>query len=174
MMNAEDQRQQGTQDCEPIKIRNRDIFVLQDVIRVMQEVRALETRRQWQRERMTNITRHLTGMPIQHGGMGGLDAAFAALAQLEDDHKEKVKEYICKLKAAEQIVNGIGNPFMRTFVTMMYIENLSAKMVRSELNLSEWGFKRARQAVEQAEDMGRVVWRVRYILVQGNNITQSV
>jgi hypothetical protein len=63
----------------------------------------------------------------------------AALAQLKDNHKEKVKEYIRKLKAAEQIVNGIGNPLIRTFVTMMYIENLSAKTVRSVLNMSEWG-----------------------------------
>lgn len=63
-------------------------------------------------------------------------------------------------------MNGIGNPFIRTFVTMMYIENLSTKTVRSELNLSEWGFKRARQAVEQTDDMGSVVWRERYILIQ--------
>ena len=167
-MKHEDQKQCGPQDCEPIKIRNRDIPVLQDVIRVMQEVRALETRRQWQRERMYNITQHLTGMPKQQGEHGGLEAAFAAVAELEDEHKEKVKEYTRKLKAAERIVNGIGNPFMRTFVTMMYIENLSAKTVRSELNMSEWGFKRARQAVEQAEYMKCVVWRERYVIVQGS------
>lgn len=168
MMNAEEQKRQGTQGHEPIRVHNRDIPILQDVIRVMQEVRALETRRQWQRERMTNITKHLTGMPRQQGVGGGLEAAFSALAQLEDDHKEKVKEYIRKLRAAEQIVNGIGNPFMKTFVTMMYIENLSAKTVRSELNMSEWGFKRARQAVEQAEDMGSVVWRERYMFLQSS------
>lgn len=98
--------------------------------------------------------------------MAGWKLPFTAVAELEDEHKGKVKEYTRKLKATERIVNGIDNPFIRTFVTMMYIENLSAKTVRSELNLSEWGFKRARASVEQAEDMGSVNCRDRYILVQ--------
>lgn len=75
-LKQENQKQCGLQDCELIKIRNRDIPVLQDVIYVMQEVRVLEIRRQWQRERMYSITQHLTGMPKQQGEHGGLEAAF--------------------------------------------------------------------------------------------------
>ena len=153
---------------EAVTVNNRDILVLQEVIYVMQEIRALERRREWQRARMHNITQHLTGMPSQHGGQGGLDAAFAAIAQLEHEHKAKVKAYARKLKAAERIINEICNPFMRTFVVMMYVENLPQRVVRSELNISEWGFKRARQAVEMAEDMGKVVWRDRYIRIHEN------
>lgn len=149
-------------DCQPIRIKNRDILVLQDVIHVMQEVRALETRRLWQRERMTNITHHLTGMP-SGGGPSGLDEAFATVAALEDEHKERVKEYTRRLKTAERIINEIGNGFMRTFVTMMYLENCPPKYVRCELNLTEKGFRTAREAVEQAPNMASVKWRNRYI-----------
>lgn len=153
-------------DCETIRVNNRDILILQEVICVMQEVRALETRREWQRERMYNITQHLTGMPSQHGQTGGLEAAFASVAALEDEHKDKVKEYTRKLKAAERIINSIGNHFMRVFVMMMYVENIPPKKVRSELNLSERGFRTARTAVEQAQDMASVKWRDRYILAK--------
>jgi len=111
---------------------------------------------------MMNITHHLTGMPGDGSIPHGLDEAFASVATLEDEHKEKVKDYTCKLKTAERIINEIGNEFLRTFVTMMYIENLPERTVRTELNMSEWGFRRTRQAVEQAESMGSVVWRERY------------
>lgn len=148
---------------ESIKVNNRDILILQDVIRVMQDIRALETRREWQRERMMNITHHLSGMP-GGGTPHGLNEAFASVAALEDEHKEKVKKYTRRLKAAERIINEIDNGFMRTFVTMMYVENQPEKIIRVELNMSEWGFRRARQAVEQAEDMRGVVWRERYVV----------
>ena len=53
---------------------------------------------------------------------------------------------------------------MRTFVVMLYVDDLPATVVRRELNMTEYGFARAREAIEQARDMESVVWRERYIL----------
>ena len=53
---------------QPVVIRNRDIPVLADVLAIMQDVRMTEEQKAWQRDRLTNITPHLTGMP----GGGGL------------------------------------------------------------------------------------------------------
>ena len=47
---------------------------------------------------------------------------------------------------------------------MMYVDGLPPEKVREELNLTEWGFRRARDSVEQAPDMQSVVWREKYIV----------
>lgn len=47
--------------------RNRDIPLLADVLPIMQAVCHIERQRDWQKDRMANITQHLTGMP---GGGG--------------------------------------------------------------------------------------------------------
>lgn len=154
----------GAEEKRPIVIKNRDIPLLQRVIYVMQEVRALETRRLWLKDRMTNITQHLSGMPRSGGVPTGIDAAFAAVSELEEEHKERVKEFTRELKAAERIINCIPNRNMRTFVVMMYVENIPPNKVRSELNMTERGFRSARFAVEQAEDMASVKWRDRYVI----------
>lgn len=52
---------------EPRVIKNRDILLLSRVLCVMQDVCSLERRCEWQRDRMFNITQHITGMP---GGKG--------------------------------------------------------------------------------------------------------
>ena len=154
-----------SEDKRPIVIRNRDIPVLQRVVYVMQDIRALEERREWQKGRMDNITQHLSGMPRGGNGPVGLDAAFAALDELEEEHKQQVKQYYRELKAAERIINGIRNRFMRTFVMMLYVENIQPGKVRSELNMSEWSMKSARNAVEQADDMASVRWNDRYVII---------
>ncbi|NCU20719.1 hypothetical protein EOM89_08275 [Candidatus Falkowbacteria bacterium] len=150
-------------------IKNKDIPILQRVICVMQEIRALEARRLWQKDRMSNISQHLSGMPRGGGGPTGLDAAFAALDELEEEHKERVKEYARELKAAERIINCIPSHTMRVFAVMMYVENIPASKVRGELNMTERGFRSARYAVEQAEDMASVKWRERYVITREEN-----
>ena len=40
-------------------IRNKDIPLLESVLCTMQNMRALQERRQWQEEQLTNITQHL-------------------------------------------------------------------------------------------------------------------
>lgn len=152
--------------AEPaIRIKNRDIPKLQKVVSLMQDIRLLEERRVWLRDRMTNISLHLSGMPGS-GQPRGLDAAYAALSELESEHQELVKSYVRELKAAERLINGIGNPCMRTFVTMMYVLDMDPRVVKGELNMTEWGLRRAREAVEQAKGMDRVVWRERYIFAE--------
>jgi hypothetical protein len=150
------------QEDKVIRVKNRDIIKLQRVVSLMQDIRALEDRRGWQKDRMTNITQHLSFAP---GGRTpqGLDAAYASLSELEGKHRQKVKAYARELRATERILNSIENPNMRTFVVMMYVLNLTHREVRAELNMSEWGFRRAKEAVEQAKSMERVVWRERYI-----------
>lgn len=149
--------------AEPaIRIKNRDIPRLQKVVSLMQDIRVLEERRLWLRDRMTNITQHLSGMPGS-GELHGLDAAYAMLSELETEHQELVKAYVRELKAAENTINSIGNPAMRTFVTLMYVLDMEPRDVKAELNMTEWGFRRARKAVEQATGMDMVVWRERYI-----------
>ena len=154
----------AAEERRPIVIKNRDILVLQRVIAVMQEVRALEERREWQDKRRFNIMQLLTGMPRGGTGPTGLDAALASLDELADEQKERVKEYTRELRAAERIINGIANLNMRTFVMMMYVENIPPGKVRSELNMTEWAMKSARNAVEQARDMASVRWHDRYVL----------
>lgn len=139
-------------------IRNADIALLHDVFFIMQDIRALEERRAWQRERMSNISQHLSFT----GGGGepkGLDSAYAALSGLEEEHSEKVRQYKRALKQAENIVNGIASLRMRTLVMMLYVEDIPAREVRERLNMSRRRFDAAVEAIEQAEDMAHVKWR---------------
>lgn len=149
---------------EPRVIRNRDIPLLSRINGIMQDVCRLEERIAWQKDRAYNVTRQLTGMPVSHGGTNGLDATLAALDGLTDEYSEKVRQYMRELRAAERILNGIASETMRTFVVMMYVDNLPAASVRRELKMTEYGFMRAREAVERARDMKSVIWRERYIL----------
>jgi hypothetical protein len=151
--------------AEGAAVRNRDIPLLERVLYVMQDVRALDESRAWQKDRMSDISQHLTGMPKSGGLPHGLEAAYAALSEVETDHEEEVLRYIRELKAAEKIIRGIGSRLMRTFVCLLYLEHLPPEQVRRELNLTEWGYRRARAAVEQASDMQSVRWRDRYLLV---------
>lgn len=74
-----------------------------------------------------------------------------------------MQEYVCALKNAEQIINRIRWPGMRTFVVMLYVENLSPETVRRELNMTRYGMERARRAIEQAEDMQHATWDERFV-----------
>lgn len=147
---------------EPRIIKNRDIPLLSRVLCVMQDVCSLEKRCEWQRDRMFSITQNLSGMPGGKGMPTGFDAAFAAIDGINEEHREQIAAYTRELKAAEKIINSIPSRTMRTFVTMLYIENIPAVTVQRELNMTRRGFENARNAVEQAQDMASVVWRERY------------
>lgn len=149
---------------EPRTIKNRDIPLLSRVYGVMQDVCRLENRIAWQKDRAYNVTRRMTGMPSAHGGASGIDATMAALDGLTEEYGEKVRQYMRELRAAERILNGIGSDDMRTFVVMLYVDDLPQATVRRELNMTEYGFARARRAVEQADSMADVIWRERYIM----------
>lgn len=151
---------------EPITVCNRDIPILADVLCIMQEVSALEKHRDWQRDRMYSITQHLTGMPGAKGAAKGFDEAFALLSEIDEEHKEKCKEYVRKLRKAQRILNGIESQSMRSFVVMKYVMDVPDVEIRKELNMTRRGFDRARRSVEEADCMASVKWRERYILAQ--------
>ena len=155
---------------EKTLIRNRDIPKLQRVYYIMQDIVSLENRRDWQKDRMTNITSHLSGMPGGGGAKGGMEDAFARISDIEEKHRLLVKKYTRELRHAEQIINGIENENMRTFVMMMYVDNIPAVEVRERLNMTRRGFERAKTSVEQAVCMRDVVWHERYILDEKDSI----
>ena len=146
----------------PQPIKNRDIPLLERIFCVMQEIESLEKRREWQRERMFALTKRLTGMPGGGGLPRGIDAALAILDELDERYAEKIREYSRDLKTAERIMNGIASAQMRTFVQMYYIDGIGKGEIMRDINMTEWGFDRARTSIEQAPDMAHVVWRERF------------
>lgn len=151
---------------EPRIIKNRDIPLLSRVMYVMQDICSLETRQEWQRERMYNITQKITGMPGSKANPNGYDAAFAALDELCEEQRGRIAAYMRELKTAERIINSIRSRTMRTFVVMMYVDQIAPDKVKRELCMTEWGFRRARDCVEKAKDMQSVVWREKYIIAE--------
>lgn len=151
---------------KPIEVRNRDIPLLSEVLYIMQEICQIEQRRNWQHDRMTNITQHLSWMPKGGGLPKGLDDAFALLSEIDEEHEARCREYVCQLQEAQKILNGIESRTMRTFVMMKYIMNVSDANIREELNMTRRGFDRARRCVEEASCMAEVKWCERYIVVQ--------
>lgn len=150
----------------PVTIRNRDIPLLASVIRLMQDVRMTEQMRQWQRERLTNISPHLTGMPGGGGLPKGLEDAFAAISELEAEQARRCLEYAERMKKAERIINGIASEDMRTFVKMKYVFDIPDAEIRRELNMTRRGFDMARKCVEDAPDMAAVRWQEKYIVAK--------
>ena len=148
---------------EPVKVRNKDIPLLANIFNIMQDIRQIEERREWQAGRLFNITQHLTGMP-GGGTPKGLDETFALLSEIDDEHKQRCKEYARQLRKAQKILNSIESHTMRTFVMMKYVMNVSDSEI--ELNMTKHGFYRARECVENASCMAAVKWQERYILVK--------
>ena len=153
---------------KPVVIRNRDIPILADVLPTMQLVNQTERRLDWQHDRMLSINQHISGMPGGGSLPKGLEDAFAMLEEAGEAHEGQLKQYNHELRAAERVLNAIESRTMRAFVVMKYVMDVPDAEIRRELNMSEWGFNRARKAIEEAETMASVVWRERYILAEGN------
>jgi len=94
----------------------------------------------------------------------GFDTVYAAMDGLNEEQREKLLAYTKELERAEKIINGIQSRTMRTFVLLLYVDGLPPEKVREELNMSEWGFRRARDCIEKAPDMESVDWQERYVL----------
>ena len=151
-----------------IRIKNKDIPRLREILPLMQEISALESRRGWQRDRMEFITQRISDMPRGGGEPCGLDAACAEMLEADERQYEGVRRYSRELKELEKIINSVTSPFMRSFVLLFYVEDLPPKKVKSELNMTERGFRNARAAVEQASCMAEVKWRDKFVLEDGN------
>lgn len=149
---------------DTVTVKNRDIPLLSEIRYIMQEICQLEQRRQWQRERMMNITQHLTGMPGGGGMPKGLDDAFSLLSELETEHEARCRAYARKLKRAQKVLDGIGSEVMRAFVEMKYVQDRPDTEIRDTLGMTRRGLERARRCVEEAPRMAEVTWHERYIV----------
>lgn len=168
MDNEKMQEQDGNAEREqrPVTVKNRDIPLLSEILYIMQDICRIEERREWQHDRIFNITQHLTGMPGGGGLPRGYDETFALLSEMDEDHKAECREYVRQLRKAEKILNRIESRTMRTFVLMKYVMDVPDVKIRQELNMTWRGFDRARRAVEDAPNMAAVKWQERYIVVQ--------
>ena len=151
-------------DERAIAIKNRDIPILSRVLYAMQDARAMEKQIDWQRDRLSNIIVNMSGMPKSGGLAAGFDAIYAEIDALCETYRERLSLYMRELAEAERILNGIRHPKMRTFVVMLYVEQIPHTTVRRELDMTEYAFQKARHAIEQAKSMREVVWRERYIV----------
>lgn len=170
IINGPDAQSLAEKKVAPAVIHNRDIPVLADVLSMMQTVNQIERRRDWQRDRLTHITQSLTGMPGGGGEPKGLDHAFSILDELDREQEKECRGYARQLKKAQKIINGIESQSMRAFVTMKYVMGCTAKEIRQELNMTDWGYRRASLSVENAPCMGLVKWQEKYILIQPETI----
>ena len=161
-------REAENYNVDGVAVNNADIPLLADVFSIMQEINQIEKRREWQQDRMFNITQHLTGMPHSGGSPKGFDDTIALLSELEEEHEQRCKDYVRQLKEAQRILNSIESRSMRTFVMMKYIMNSPDVEIRKELNMTRRGFERARNCVESAPCMAAVKWRERYIVTEKN------
>lgn len=147
----------------PVKINNRDIPALHEVMAVMQNICRTEELRDWQRGRMVKITASLSGMP-GGGSRKGMDDAVSMLDELGQEQIRACREYGRHLRRAQRILNAIESQNMRAFVMMRYIIGVSDTEIRRELGMTRRGFDRAVHAVQDAPDMASVKWQERYIL----------
>ena len=148
------------------KVKNQDIPLLTRIFYILKEAESVERRGEWTYERLFNITRRMTGMPIGGGNPPGMDGTLAEVEELNRIYGDKLAECIKALKDAERILNGIESQTMRTFVQMYYIDDVSKAEIMRELNMTEWKFNKARENIENAECMKKVVWKERFCILE--------
>ena len=131
-------------ESRPAKVANKDIPLLRDILPTMQLVCETEKRLEWERDRIGSVGQRLSGMPGSRTPHG-LEDAIARLDDTERKHEESVRQYLKELREAENVLNGIESRSMRAFVLMKYVAGLPDAAIRRELNMSEYGFERARK-----------------------------
>lgn len=146
-----------------IVVHNADIIVLQRIFYAMQDVCTSENQCQWEEDRLFHITQHLSH--TTGGGVRkGLDDGIVSRMEAKEAYRASLQQYQAELKAAEDILCSIRNPNMRTFVMLLYVLMLPGEEVRKRLNMTEYGFKRARKAIEEADSMQAAEWVDKYVL----------
>ncbi len=140
---------------------NKDIVLLSQIFYIMQDIKSLQHRSDFQSDMLYSTTKRLTGMP--GGGQAhGFDSIIGELEELNKDYGNKIEEYIRNLKQAEAILNGIQSGTMKTFVRLFYVDQLAQAEVMRELEMTEYQFDKARKAIEEAENMKKVCWPERF------------
>ena len=147
-------------------VRNQDIPLLTQIFYILKEAESVERRGEWTYERLFNITRRMTGMPIGGGNAPGMDGTLAEVEELNRIYGDRLQECVKALKDAERILNGIESQTMRTFVQMYYIDDISKAEIMRELNMTEWKFNKARENIENAENMKKVVWKEKFCILE--------
>lgn len=148
------------------RVRNQDIPLLTQIFYILKEAESVERRGEWTYERLYNITRRMTGMPIGGGNAPGMDGTLAEVEELNRIYGDRLQECVKALKDAERILNGIESQTMRTFVQMYYIDDISKAEIMRELNMTEWKFNKARENIENAENMKKVVWKEKFCILE--------
>lgn len=148
------------------RVRNQDIPLLTQIFYILKEAESVERRGEWTYERLFNITRRMTGMPIGGGNAQGMDGTLAEVEELNRIYGDRLQECVKALKDAERILNGIESQTMRTFVQMYYIDDISKAEIMRELNMTEWKFNKARENIENAENMKKVVWKEKFCILE--------
>ena len=148
------------------RVRNQDIPLLTQIFYILKEAESVERRGEWTYERLFNITRRMTGMPIGGGNAPGMDGTLAEVEELNRIYGDRLQECVKTLKDAERILNGIESQTMRTFVQMYYIDDISKAEIMRELNMTEWKFNKARENIENAENMKKVVWKEKLCILK--------
>lgn len=156
-----------------IVVQNADIIVLQRIFYAMQDVCTMEDRCQWEEDRLFHISQHLSHTS-GGGEKKGLDDGIISRMEAKDNYRSQLQQYQAELNAAEEILSGIKNPNMRTFVVLLYVLMLPGEEVRKRLNMTEYGFKRARKAIEEAESMQAAKWVDKYVLgIKDEKVSQN-
>ena len=148
------------------RVRNQDIPLLTQIFYILKEAESVERRGEWTYERLFNITRRMTGMPIGGGNAPGMDGTLAEVEELNRIYGDRLQECVKALKDAERILNGIESQTMRTSVQMYYIDDISKAEIMRELNMTEWKFNKARENIENAENMKKVVWKEKFCILE--------
>ena len=149
---------------ESRKVNNQDILLLTRIFYILKEAESVERRGEWTYDRLYNITRRMTGMPIGGGNAPGMDGTLAEVEELNRIYGDRLQECVKALRDAERILNGIESQTMRTFVQMYYIDDISKAEIMRELNMTEWKFNQARKKIEEAESMKTVAWKEKYCM----------
>lgn len=139
-------------------MKNRDIPLLQSILGVMQRIRQLEMKAEWEHDRMIKVTSHLSLVRGSGHDIGDMmDDVLAKVDAIEQEHREELKAYVDKMREADRIVNeDITDDKLRAFVEMAYIDGMSAGEVKKELNLSEWEYRQTKEKIENAGCMKEV------------------
>lgn len=140
-----------------VTVKNRDIITLSRVLYAMLDVSATEKKRLWAQDRLWNMTQKLTGMPGGHSEPSGLDRSFAAISDIEERYERECAGFVNELKRAEEILNAIPNPNMRTFVTARYVLGMGNKEIMARLNMKRFRYESLCRMIEAAPDMRAAV-----------------
>lgn len=136
---------------------NRDIANLRRVPCIMADIEALERRIRWERDRMTNITTHLS---LCSGGRGrmGIDDALSAIYEIDGEHKQLCERYRAELKNARDIMARVPNGKQKTAIWLYYVEREKAETIRRKLKISDWKWRDFIRRIETVDAMEKVAW----------------